>query len=168
MRKLAACACILLVVMLGVPIPTGVDIYKNSIPRQIVLLSKDQVKSTPPIESQPQVHVPEISRGLVETKRAEIMNVSAYTNNDKGMNGKGITTLGTKTKQWETVAAPASIPLGTKLYIPYFKDYPNGGYFIVEDRGGGIYGNRLDVYMVTKSESYSFGRRNLQVYILGD
>ena len=64
-----------------------------------------------------------------------------------------------------TVAAGSSIPLGTVVYIPYFANYSNGGWFVVEDRGGAITDGHIDVYMDTEAECISFGRRNLEVYI---
>lgn len=101
-----------------------------------------------------------------------IFEVTAYTLREEEC-GKspddpyyGITASGKKVKAWHTVAAPKDIPFGTKIYIPYFKDKPNKGIFVVEDRGGAIKGNRLDVYMESLSEALEFGRRKLEVYIL--
>lgn len=64
-----------------------------------------------------------------------------------------------------TVAAGPGIPMGTVVYIPYFASYPNGGWFVVEDRGGAITNGHIDVYMDTQSECIQFGRRNLEVYL---
>lgn len=64
-----------------------------------------------------------------------------------------------------TVAAGPSIPLGTVVYIPYFANYANGGWFVVEDRGGAITDGHIDVYMDTAAECINFGRRNLEVYV---
>lgn len=64
-----------------------------------------------------------------------------------------------------TVAAGPSIPLGTVVYIPYFANYTNGGWFVVEDRGGAITDGHIDVYMDTTAECINFGRRNLEVYV---
>ena len=55
--------------------------------------------------------------------------------------------------------------MGTVVYIPYFASYPNGGWFVVEDRGGAITNGHIDVYMDTQSECIQFGRRNLEVYL---
>lgn len=92
--------------------------------------------------------------------------VTAYTACDPGMDGRGITSSGTKAKQWRTVAAdPEILPPGTEVYIPHFADAPNGGRFVVEDTGGAIRGRRLDVYMASRSEALEFGRRRLEVHI---
>lgn len=73
----------------------------------------------------------------------------------------GITASGAKVKEGHTIAAPPDIPFGTKIYIPYFDTI-----FTVEDRGGAIKGDRLDVYMKDVSEALEFGRRRLDVIIL--
>jgi len=80
----------------------------------------------------------------------------------------GITASGEKVREWRTIAAGRRIPFGTKIYIPYFKDYPNEGIFITEDRGGAIKNNCIDVYMKNNSDAMDFGVRKLEVYILKD
>jgi 3D (Asp-Asp-Asp) domain-containing protein len=40
------------------------------------------------------------------------------------------------------------------------------GYAVAGDTGGKIKGNRIDLYMDTRSECLNFGVRNLKVYIL--
>ena len=52
------------------------------------------------------------------------------------------------------------------IYIPYFASQPNGGWFVVEDRGGAIQGNRIDVYMNSHSEALAWGVRYLDVEVL--
>ena len=99
----------------------------------------------------------------------KVMNCSAYTAYEGGKavgsSGFGRTASGAYVQQWYTIAAGKSLPFGTKVYIPYFKDKPNGGWFVVQDRGGAISDNRIDIYMPTKAECTSFGRRNLECYI---
>lgn len=77
----------------------------------------------------------------------------------------GITSSGVKASSWCTLAAGKGYPVGTIIYIPYFKDKPNGGWFIVQDRGGAISNNKLDVYMGTHTQALQFGRRNLECYV---
>ena len=55
--------------------------------------------------------------------------------------------------------------MGTVIYIPSFADRPNGGWFVVQDRGGAISNNRIDIYMDTLSECKQFGRRNIECHI---
>lgn len=97
------------------------------------------------------------------------MNVSAYTAATCGKNpsdpGYGITSSGAAATAWRTIAAGNSYPIGTVIYIPYFASQPNGGWFVVQDRGGAISNSRLDVYMDTYQECINFGRKNLECYV---
>ena len=103
------------------------------------------------------------------TPKVVTVNASAYTAStcDKapGSSGYGITASGARATAWCTVAAGRGYKMGTIIYIPYFANKPNGGWFIVQDRGGAISNNKLDVYMNTYNECIQFGRRNLECYI---
>ncbi|MGI6350031.1 MAG: 3D domain-containing protein [Eubacteriales bacterium] len=100
--------------------------------------------------------------------RSYIANVSAYCACPIccGIYSNGYTATGAKATQYVTIAAPRNIPFGTRIYIPYFKDAPNGGIFVVQDRGGAITNNRLDVYFDSHRAALNFGRKNLEVHIL--
>ena len=97
------------------------------------------------------------------------LNTSAYTASTCGKSpnspGYGITASGAKASSWYTVAAGKSYPIGTIIYIPALKNKPNGGWFVVQDRGGAISNNKLDIYMSTYNECIQFGRKNLECYI---
>ena len=97
------------------------------------------------------------------------LNASAYTASTcgkaPGSPGYGRTASGAMASAWYTVAAGSGYPMGTVMYIPYFSNQPNGGWFVVQDRGGAISNNKLDVYMDTYNECIQFGRRNLECYI---
>ena len=97
------------------------------------------------------------------------LNASAYTASTcgkaPGSPGYGITASGAYASAWCTVAAGQGYPLGTIIYIPYFANMPNGGWFVVQDRGGAISNNKLDIYMATYNDCINFGRRNLECYI---
>jgi len=103
------------------------------------------------------------------TPIVKTLNASAYTAStcDKlpSHPAYGITASGAKVKEWYTVAAGKSYPMGTVIYIPALKDKPNGGWFVVQDRGGAIKDNKLDIYMGTYNECIQFGRKNLECYI---
>ena len=77
----------------------------------------------------------------------------------------GITSSGAQATEWYTVAAGSGYPIGTVIYIPALADKPNGGWFVVQDRGGAISNNRIDVYMGSHQAAINFGRRNLECYI---
>ena len=91
-------------------------------------------------------------QGITPTVKS--FNTSAYCSCSKCC-GKtnGITSSGAKASSWYTIAAGGSYPIGTVIYIPYFKDKPNGGWFVVQDRGGAISNSKLDVYMGTHTRS---------------
>lgn len=55
---------------------------------------------------------------------------------------------------------PRVIPLSTKLYVE------NYGYAVAADTGGGIKGNRIDVFFNTYQQAISWGRRTVKVHIL--
>lgn len=73
----------------------------------------------------------------------------------------GITATGVRAREGVTVAADTrKLPFGTKIYID------GVGERIVQDRGGAIKGNRIDVYFDTHQEALNFGRQTKQVTIL--
>lgn len=90
-----------------------------------------------------------------------IMKVTAYCPCSKccGKYANGITAMGTTAKAGRTVAAPRGYSFGTKLSI-------NGKTYVVEDRGGAIKGNRLDMYVNTHSEALRWGVKYLPVKVI--
>lgn len=96
------------------------------------------------------------------TPTVTTMNCSAYTSAPPWYE---TTATGARASSWYTLAAGPSVPFGTVIYIPYFASQPNGGWFVVEDRGGAITNSRLDIYMDTEAECRTFGRRNLECYV---
>lgn len=77
----------------------------------------------------------------------------------------GKTASGKMATAWHTVAAGKDYPIGTIIYIPALVDKPNGGWFVVEDRGGAISNEKLDVFFNTHQEAIQFGRKSLEAYI---
>lgn len=72
----------------------------------------------------------------------------------------GITASGEKAVEGVTVAADTNIlPFGTKVII-------DGNTYIVQDRGGAIKGNRIDLYFDSHQEALNFGKQTKQVTIL--
>ncbi|MBQ3409647.1 MAG: G5 domain-containing protein [Clostridia bacterium] len=98
------------------------------------------------------------------TPEVVTMNASAYSADECG--GNTATASGARARVYYTIATdPRYYPMGTIIYIPYFADYPNGGWFIAQDTGGAIKGNKIDVFMSNISECNRFGRRNLECYV---
>lgn len=71
----------------------------------------------------------------------------------------GITASGTQATANRTVAAPSTFAFGTKVVI-------NGITYTVEDRGGAIQGNRIDIYMNSHAEALQWGVRYVDVEVL--
>lgn len=73
-------------------------------------------------------------------------------------NTKGITASGTTATVGRTCAAPAGIPFGTRLYIDGI------GERIVEDRGGAVKGNKLDILCEDHEACYAItGTRDVWI-----
>lgn len=71
----------------------------------------------------------------------------------------GITAWGTKATAGRTIATSKQFAFGTKLII-------NGHEYTVEDRGGAIQGNKIDVYVNSHSEALKLGvKKNVPVYM---
>ena len=77
----------------------------------------------------------------------------------------GITASGRKAKPWHTVAAGRKYPIGTIVYIPALTNMPNNGWFEVEDRGGAISDEKLDIYFESHEKALKYGRKTLEAYI---
>lgn len=71
----------------------------------------------------------------------------------------GITASGTTATEGRTIAADTSIlPFGTEVYI-------NGQAYVVEDRGGAIEGNKLDIFFNDHEEALQFGvKKDVEVF----
>jgi 3D (Asp-Asp-Asp) domain-containing protein len=71
----------------------------------------------------------------------------------------GLTASGEKARPG-TIAADPSIPFGTQLYVPGY------GYGVVQDRGGAIKGDHIDVFFKSHKQALNWGRQNVPVKIL--
>ncbi len=78
-----------------------------------------------------------------------------------GEYASGYTADGSKATAGYTIAASSDYAFGTLFYIPFFDRV-----FEVEDRGGAIDGNRIDVYFDTHEEALMFGRRTITVFMV--
>lgn len=137
-------------------------------------LERKQASSAPKTSAQAtrntSAKVTTVSRGGSPTSAKKTIYVvgTAYTNHDAGMNGKGITATGTNTVQGRTVAVdPSVIPLGSKLHITSASYPAINGYYVAEDTGGAIKGNKMDIFFNSPSQAKQFGvRHDLVVRIL--
>ena len=72
----------------------------------------------------------------------------------------GITASGKKAQANHNIAAPSTYKFGTQIEI---KGY---GTYVVEDRGGAINGNRIDIFFNTHQEALNWGRRTVYIKVL--
>lgn len=88
-------------------------------------------------------------------------NVSAYCSCAKCC-GKtnGITASGTAATAGRTIAAPSNYSFGTKIELEGL------GTYTVEDRGGAIKGNKIDVYMDNHQAALNFGRKQVRMRVI--
>ena len=66
--------------------------------------------------------------------------------------------MGTKATAGRTIAASGKFAFGTKLNI-------NGHTYTVEDRGGAIQGNKIDIFVNSHAEALAWGVRYLPVSV---
>jgi len=80
-----------------------------------------------------------------------------------------ICSTGRPAKVGNVAVNPNVIPYGTKLYITSADGKYVYGYAVAADTGGALMSGRVlcDLYMNTKSECINFGRRKINVYVLG-
>ena len=70
---------------------------------------------------------------------------------------------------WQSIAVdPRIIPMGSKVYIPAYRDDGHGGWFLAQDTGGAINGHRIDVYRRPPKSSGVGGRylSSQRVYVV--
>jgi 3D (Asp-Asp-Asp) domain-containing protein len=90
------------------------------------------------------------------------VSASAYTASCAGCSGITKTGINLKKNPGLKVIAvdPRVIKLGTKVYVDGY------GYAVAGDTGGAIKGNKIDVFIPTKSAALKWGRKNVKIKIL--
>jgi 3D (Asp-Asp-Asp) domain-containing protein len=62
-------------------------------------------------------------------------------------------------RPYQSIAVdPRVIPLGSRVYIPAYRNDGHGGWFIAQDTGGAIVGHRIDVYRTPPATPSTGGR----------
>lgn len=95
----------------------------------------------------------------------DVMTCSATAYTCEGYVGH--TYSGTLARVGAIAVDPTVIPLGTKMYVVSNDGQYVYGYCVAEDIGGGIKGNKIDLYFDTYAECWDFGVRMCTVYIMG-
>lgn len=111
-----------------------------------------------------------ISGNTITDANGNTLNVSrVITGQCTAYTGGGITATGAPAAVGRVAVNPNVIPYGTRLYIAS----PDGsvvyGYAIASDTGGAMMSGRVlaDLYYNTESECINFGRRTMNIYVLG-
>ena len=109
------------------------------------------------VETSRSASLPRTSTAVVN---GETYKITAYCSCSKCC-GKatGRTASGTQATAGRTVAAPSKFAFGTKLNI-------GGQIYTVEDRGGAIKGNKIDIYVNSHSAALQWGVRYLPVSVV--
>ncbi len=123
----------------------------------VILLQPAAIAADPPVPRLPAAQ--EVDRGDRPARTIE-MRVTAYTDHDTGMDGKGITASGKRTGPGTCAVDPGVIPLGTHLWIPGY------GAAVAADTGSVIRGRRVDVWFARKATADRWGVQQLQVEVL--
>lgn len=143
--------------------------YQNEVEIEKIQLSEKIIKE--PVNKIVQINKVVTSRSGVTSRttpdtttssnvNGQIYKITAYCSCAKCC-GKtnGITAMGTKATAGRTVATSAKFTFGTKLNI-------NGHTYTVEDRGGAIQGNKIDLYVNSHAEALAWGVRYLPVSVV--
>ena len=133
--------------------------YKDGQEIEKTILSEVVIKE--PIDKIVQVQNNVTFRGTTRGDgKTRIFKVTAYCACMKCC-GKtnGITASGTHATAGRTIATSTQFSFGTKLSI-------NGVTYVVEDRGGAIQGDRIDVYFETHEQALQWGVKYLPVQVV--
>lgn len=98
--------------------------------------------------------------GEYEYTNVITMEATAYSAQQPSLSN--YTSLGNRAVYGVVAVDPNVIPLGTWVYVEGY------GKALASDTGGAIKGNKIDLCYNTVKECYSFGRRDVKVYILSE
>lgn len=87
---------------------------------------------------------------------------TGYSKDDILQGTDSYTSTGERVKEGIIAVDPKIIPYGTMVEIKGM------GYFIAQDCGGKIKGNRIDIYFDSKKEAKEFGRKGIWLRIVGN
>lgn len=146
----------------GIKLVTYKIKYQNNIEIEKTVLSEEITKE--PIDKIVQVKKNVTSRSLsvdrISSSGTKYFKVTAYCSCSKCCGKRtGRTASGTKATAGRTVAASSQFKFGTKLNI-------NGKTYVVEDRGGAVKGNKIDVYMNSHAAALAWGVKYLPVEVV--
>lgn len=136
--------------------------YQNDVEIEKIKLSETVIKEPVDkiVQIQKNVTTSRSGSTMTATGETKIFKVTAYCSCSKCCGKQtGITASGTRATAGRTVAASSQFSFGTKLLI-------NGNVYTVEDRGGAIKGNKIDIYMDSHSQALAWGVKYLPVQVV--
>ena len=136
--------------------------YQNDVEIEKIKLSERVIKEPVDkiVQIQRNITTSRSGSTVTTTGETKIFKVTAYCSCSKCCGKKtGITASGTRATAGRTVAASSQYSFGTKLLI-------NGNVYTVEDRGGAIKGNKIDIYMDSHSQALAWGVKYLPVQVV--
>ncbi|WP_173918025.1 G5 and 3D domain-containing protein [Halobacillus sp. Marseille-Q1614] len=151
------------------------DIEKESVDEIVALGTKAeapkrrtvaQKEDKPAIErtsaKKAEASVPIKSEPKEDSTKTFTMNATAYTADCKGCTGKTATGIDLKADPDKKVIAvdPDVIPLGSKVWVEGY------GTAVAGDTGGAIEGNKIDVFVPSKSDAINYGVQTVEVKVL--
>ena len=136
--------------------------YQNDVEIEKIKLSEIVIKEpvNKIVQIQKNITTSRSGSTVTATGETKIFKVTAYCPCAKCCGKQtGITASGTRATAGRTIAASSQYAFGTKLLI-------NGQVYTVEDRGGAIKGNKIDVYMDSHAQALAWGVKYLPVQVV--
>lgn len=136
----------------------GVEVSRNVISEKVIKEPKKKV-----VAVGTKVVTASVSRGATDSAGNEFyVTATAYTAYCNGCSGVTTTGINLKSNPDVKVIAvdPKVIPLGSKVWVEGY------GYAVAGDTGGAIKGNKIDLFMPSKSKAYDFGRKKVRIKVL--
>jgi uncharacterized protein YabE (DUF348 family) len=144
-----------------VVVENGKEISRKLLKTETVEESKDRVVALGTKVASP-VSTATVSRGNDSVANEFYVNSTAYTASCSGCSGTTATGVNLRANPNAKVIAvdPNVIPLGTKVYVEGY------GYAVAADTGSAIKGNKIDVFIPSKSAAYRWGSKKVKIKIL--
>ena len=136
-----------------------VEIEKTQLSEKVITEPVNKIVQVNKVTSRSGTTRAAVATAATTTSGTQVYKITAYCSCAKCC-GKatGRTAMGTKATAGRTVAASGKFAFGTKLNI-------NGHVYTVEDRGGAINGNKIDIYVNSHAEALAWGVRYLPVSV---
>lgn len=131
-----------------ITLKNGKEVEKKLLASNIVIEPVNQVVKVGTLQT--------VSRGggQIRFSKAFDMVATAYTHTG------GNTSTGVKPYVGVVAVDPSVIPMGSRLYVEGY------GYCQALDRGSNVKGRHVDVFLETKKQAQSWGRKRVKVYLL--